>query len=404
MLRNHETKEERQAILNKDFLSEVLIDYVPDWNPDLVEIDFEKCDKLLAEGANINARFGKHAMNEIDACSFCGPNDTPLTHAVKRKHAKLTEYLLQRGADAELQNKYNSALMEACGNYDDAHGSEIIQLLLKHGANPNAKDFRNNTAMHMIFFHLREWLVDKQRKPAAHAAKLLLDAGFVGDLEEITKRVCTKDEDEKIVKTFKQICDDVNMAARLETNKKEYDKLKMMLMKTISQGKNYRLSSKINNILRDQEDVRILELKKSGKRKREEIAQLAEVTKKIKYINDMTKMEEPIIYDPAVPFHQQAVKLNVSGGNFDLVGIPYTNQTVYFKPILIDGSECYISLNTKTEIGGDHGVYLYNKSSFEIIDVATKKMFSDIDPKDIDSILHSLHDQSKDLKINIKPM
>ena len=54
MFSNNETKEEGQARLDKEFLLQVQITHVPNWNPDLVHINFEKCDKLLAEGANIN--------------------------------------------------------------------------------------------------------------------------------------------------------------------------------------------------------------------------------------------------------------------------------------------------------------------------------------------------------------
>jgi len=118
----------------------------------------------------------------------------------------------------------------------------------------------------------------------------------------------------------------------------------------------------------------------------------------------MQESKSTVIYNPAIPFHQQAAKLEHSGGNFNLLGIPYTNITVYFKPVTINGNEYYISLNKKSEVGSDGGVFIYNKLSFEVIDVAAKKMFSDIDPKDIDSTLHNLHDQSKDLAFSNKPM
>lgn len=145
------------------------------------------------------------------------------------------------------------------------------------------------------------------------------------------------------------------------------------------------------------------------KAKKKEAKQTAKAIEKIEHIHTILEKtagtmgdEKATIYDPVLPFHRQAARLVGSGGNVNLLGIPYTFETVYFKPVMINGNEYYVSLNKKTEIGSDNGVYLYNKLSFEVIDVAAKKMFSDIDPKDIDSMLHSLYDQSKELSYHCK--
>lgn len=406
MLRKTERKEDKQESISEvdnDFLSQVLITHVPDWNPENVIIDFKACDTLLAKGANVNAKFGKHGMNDHDACSFCGPNDRPLTHAVKRAHAKLTEYLLKNGADTEVVNSDETPLMQSCfhspGPSDAKHNIHITKLLLKHGANPNAKNRENLTAMHMIFLGLREWLVEGQRNPAAEAVKLLLDAGWVGSVEEIAAVLKQRGyTDPKIVNTFQQICIDVDMAARVEANNKEYDKLKQYIAENNIQPEKGQ-PSKIVNILRDQEAVKILELERLEKAKQQEAKQLTEVTKKIKMMRSILKEQagkmsdakSSVTYDPSEPFHKQAVKLITSGGDFNLLGIPYTNTTVYFKPVMIQGNEYFVSLHKETQVGSDKGVYIYNKLSFEVIDVASKKMFSNIGPEDIDSTLSKLH-------------
>jgi len=401
MKRIERKKEEQPNIsdLDKAFLSAVTLSS-PQWIT-VDTIDHKKCEQLLAKGANINAKFGKYAMNDIDACSFCGPNDRPLTHAIKRENVEVTEFLLNHGADTEVVNgSDDTPLMDACFRSGD-NRNRLTKLLLDHGANPNAKNHEKLTAMHMIFLGLREWLVDKQRKPAAEAATLLLDAGFVGDVKEIeavlTKRGYMKDP--KIVETFQQICDDVNMAARLEANKKEYDYLKKYLDENpTSSGK--KLLSKSKNILRDQEAIDLAEKERHQKEIQKAAKRLAEVTKKIDIMHKIpASKNSTVTYNPVVPFHQQAVILNSLGGDFNLLGIPYTNKTVYYKPLTINDNVYYISSQKKTEIGRGDGVFIYNKLSFEVIDVATKKMLSDIDPKDIDSTLRSLHDQSQDLTV-----
>jgi len=444
MLRNPINKKKQSLEIDipeidKNFLFQVKITHVPNWNPELVEIDFKECDRLLAEGANINRRFGKHGMNDHNDGSFCGPNDTPLTHAIKREHIELTKYLLNRGADTEVINGSGHTPL-----LDTRFNNSITKLLLDHGANPNAKDRQNLTAMHMIFLDFREWLIDTQIKPATEAANLLLDAGFVGDKEEILSvlKEIGYNTNDKFVTAFRKICDDVNMVSRLEANKKEYDELKRYIDKHHIQSEKG-LSNRINNILRDQEAVKRLEAEREVERlekeKYKEEKQLNKVTKTInlfheileehtKAINKKAKEspdqkvatidsnvlsdknndlleKKPIlsmIYNPTIPFYKQAIALKSNGGNFNLLGIPCTNIAIYFTPLTINGNEYYIYLNKKTEIGSHAGAYIYNNLSFDVIDVATKKMISNIDPKDIDSILCNLHDQSKDLSLQHK--
>ena len=49
------------------------------------ERNYDKYTEMLSKGANINEKFGKYSQDLHDGGSYCGPNDTPLTHAVKTK-------------------------------------------------------------------------------------------------------------------------------------------------------------------------------------------------------------------------------------------------------------------------------------------------------------------------------
>ncbi|CAN0435847.1 unnamed protein product, partial [Laminaria digitata] len=72
---------------------------------------------------------------------------SPLLLAVGRRHLPVAAALLKAGADPALLDGVNGtcSLMEAASR---AHDAEMLQLLVAHGASPDAPDSDGNTAMH----------------------------------------------------------------------------------------------------------------------------------------------------------------------------------------------------------------------------------------------------------------
>ncbi|HBN77907.1 MAG TPA: hypothetical protein DD473_19270 [Planctomycetaceae bacterium] len=111
---------------------------------------------LIKQGAKINARHDKHSsgnqrLNKTDA--------TPFLLAAETGDLPLLRLMIDLGADPDLKNADNvTPLLAACGvgilsNGDESAGTEedaiaTVKLLLEHGADVNAIDDRNNTAMH----------------------------------------------------------------------------------------------------------------------------------------------------------------------------------------------------------------------------------------------------------------
>jgi len=111
---------------------------------------------LVKQGADVNARHGKHSagnqrLNKTDA--------TPFFLAAETGDIPYLNLLLELGADHTLKNKDNTTpLLAAAGvgiisNGEETAGTEeeaiaTIELLLKLGADINAVDNRDMTAMH----------------------------------------------------------------------------------------------------------------------------------------------------------------------------------------------------------------------------------------------------------------
>jgi ankyrin repeat protein len=116
----------------------------------------ELVKKLVAKGANVNARMTKKAnlnntrANEIGA--------TPFFLAALTADAELMKLLAASGADTQLTNNDNSTpLMEAAGLATRSPGEdagtetevlEALQVALDLGADLNAVDKNGETAMH----------------------------------------------------------------------------------------------------------------------------------------------------------------------------------------------------------------------------------------------------------------
>ena len=91
---------------------------------------------LLAHGANVNA-------TPIEG----EPDDTPLHRAAKQGHLEIVKLLLENGADINANIEGYTPLFFAA-----MHGTsmEVIEYLLKCGANPNLTDDSGNTLLHQI--------------------------------------------------------------------------------------------------------------------------------------------------------------------------------------------------------------------------------------------------------------
>lgn len=95
--------------------------------------DFQSVEKMVANGVDING----HNYSE----------NTPLTNAAERGDIKSIEFLC---------GKLNANVHESCDcpyhmtaiHYASKNGHvEVIEMLLKYGANVNVKDSRNKTAL-----------------------------------------------------------------------------------------------------------------------------------------------------------------------------------------------------------------------------------------------------------------
>jgi len=177
----------------------------------VLERDYVTCTEMLLKGANVNEKFGKYAKDKKDENSNCGPNDTPLTHAVKSSDEKLVEFLLKHGANTEVFNADSvgdSPLMDAAY----VHNVKIVKLLLDAGANPNTEKLvsagAGSTAMHQTFkavigecflnndlpvyvrgIVISNDIIDAEKKECIEIFDLLMKAGFAGEYNDIINKL-----------------------------------------------------------------------------------------------------------------------------------------------------------------------------------------------------------------------
>ena len=100
---------------------------------------FDIVKLLIENGADISSRI-------FNSC-------TPLHTAVLEKHFEITKLLLQNGADVhakliDSKNLDNTPLHAACWAQADGQ-KEIVEILIEFGANVNAEDGFNWTALHL---------------------------------------------------------------------------------------------------------------------------------------------------------------------------------------------------------------------------------------------------------------
>lgn len=221
--------------------------------------------------------------------------------------------------------------------------------------------------------------------------------------------ICNKDHEEnKVMNAFVSICASEWIYSRVRRNREEYSQLKEYIKKNNIQTHEGQ-SNKIINILRNQEILKIRETIKLEDAKQYEAKQLAKTNKHIEDMQAMLKAhaqghtgsKSSITYNPSEPFHKQAIKLIDEDLDFASIGLPFNCNTVYYLPLTINGNEYYISLTKENRIGSTRFT-----QSFDITDVANKKMCSEIRPEDIDSTLAKIYDSTRELTVGrtIKPL
>jgi hypothetical protein len=106
----------------------------------VVDGNFDRCERLLASGANPNKRVKLY--DDDDPAGKVGPHRAPaLVWAASKQKADIVRLLLKRGADVNGTDDYGmTALMHA--------GSQpIAEALLQAGAAVNAQDAIGSTAL-----------------------------------------------------------------------------------------------------------------------------------------------------------------------------------------------------------------------------------------------------------------
>lgn len=137
---------------------------------------WKSAEALLELGADPNAadgcrerplhwagRFGNKAVAESllagGAETDCGNwrGETPLHIAVYRQHNAVAEALLQAGADANARMVWgNAPLHYVCGHQHDV---SLTEMLLKHGADPDAANDEGRTPLHSATHSHRDEIV-----------------------------------------------------------------------------------------------------------------------------------------------------------------------------------------------------------------------------------------------------
>jgi len=77
---------------------------------------------------------------------------TPLIHAVARGHLEIVRVLLEHNADVNSQSNIDGSTPMHVAFIDSAPGGDgpqIVRLLLGHGANPNTRDNKHQTPLHL---------------------------------------------------------------------------------------------------------------------------------------------------------------------------------------------------------------------------------------------------------------
>jgi ankyrin repeat protein len=94
----------------------------------------DMCRILLEHGALVN---------------FQAWGDTALMIAAKFGRLSTVQILLKKGADTEIVNRYKGTALLAAATCLEEHSQDVVELLVRWGANVDAQDRDGNTALHM---------------------------------------------------------------------------------------------------------------------------------------------------------------------------------------------------------------------------------------------------------------
>ncbi len=148
---------------------EIILDHLPQQQYPLYALV-----SLAARNPNaaIVTNLYKHLLNELLLKSAVNPNTTviadfirqgadvdaapnnqqttPLYVAIEANNLNGVRYLLQAGADIELQcGRKQPLLLTAAANINSSATAQIIKQLILHGCNPDTTDRHGNTALHL---------------------------------------------------------------------------------------------------------------------------------------------------------------------------------------------------------------------------------------------------------------
>jgi ankyrin repeat protein len=141
---------------------------------------------------------------------------TSLMGACLRGQTKVVKYLINKGADINLQNKNGeTALMIASENMYSRKGKEILKFLIKKGAKLDLQNKEGNTAL-MTAYKWRRW----------EAVKLLIDGGATIDKYQY-KKIKSTSEPQDIKNLIENLIEN-------EEDKKRYEEAEKYLKNYIS--------------------------------------------------------------------------------------------------------------------------------------------------------------------------
>ena len=125
---------------------------------------------LLNHGADVNAQSN-------DSCA-------PIHSAVGWGHLQVVRILLEHNADVDIRGgRYGMVPLHLAARSDEGgYSADIMQLLLNHGANPNARDEDDSTPLHTSCWWEKEDCLPSQG--TVEATRLLLEHGAIIDAED----------------------------------------------------------------------------------------------------------------------------------------------------------------------------------------------------------------------------
>ncbi len=93
--------------------------------------------------------------------------DTALALAVIRENLKIVEFLLSNGADVNTRNNYGRTPLFTAVFINNRDNNDMVELLLKHSANPNISDKNDEAVLDLAVSKKRDDIVNLLKKYGA---------------------------------------------------------------------------------------------------------------------------------------------------------------------------------------------------------------------------------------------